>query len=379
MSFSPLPNDRIDPQIAGHLGHGETVLWQGAPGARTFLNPLALAACVGLIAAGLAVALGLFDLLFPLVGGPRLLPALALCGAGGFFLFITWNNRGARWRYAITSKRLMSVRGDRLVRSVPPGELAQLRTRPGIVYWREILPEADRKNRGPEGIYVGFHGLDDAEAMKAMIEEWREGFSLRASETAAAFTASVRGETPGEDSTSVARVLHPETGLTIDVPSGWRITVSQDTEGPLKLLGLTLLPRVIRRGPERDYGDGHPWTTMKVRGAPDAGVYMTVRPAPLSQTLDAVVNDPWNERLGLEIIQTTPKLAVGPFSGFSLVRTMPEGANLTGFGKVQNAVAARMIWLGSGDTSVELTGMARLDQPDVQHAVDAMVDSLSRQ
>lgn len=379
MSFSPVPADQVDPQIASHLGQDETVLWQGAPSPRTFLNPIAILACAGMVAAGLAVALGLFDRLVPLAGGPRLVPALVLIAAGAFFFYITWNNRGVRWRYAITSKRLMSVRGDRLVRSVLPGELRELRTRPGIVYWQEINPKADQHKRGPEGVYIGFHGLDDAEAMKVQIEEWREGFSQRASETAADFTAAVQGAAQGQVAEGVSRVLHPETGLTIDVPSGWRITVSEDKEGPLKILGVTLLPVLIRRGPERDYGDGQPWTSLKVRGAPDAGLYMTVRPAPLTRTLDEVVNDPWNERMGLEILQTTPEVSVGSFNGFSLVRKMPEGAVLTGFGKVENPVATRMVWLGSGGTSVELTGMARLDQPDVQHAVDAMVASLSRQ
>jgi len=62
-----------------------------------------------------------------------------------------------------------------------------------------------------------------------------------------------------------------------------------------------------------------------------------------------------------------------------VVRKVPEGANLIGFGAVTVPVAARMVWLGSGDTSVELIGMARLDQPEVQTAVDAMVASLRRQ
>jgi hypothetical protein len=116
-----------------------------------------------------------------------------------------------------------------------------------------------------------------------------------------------------------------------------------------------------------------------VRGAPDAGLYMMIRQAPLEQTLDAVVNDPWNERLGLTFLKTTPRLAVGPFEGFSVVRQMPAGANLAGFGKVQAPVATRQVWLAAGETSVELTGMARLDQADVQHAVDAMVASLAIQ
>ena len=102
-----------------------------------------------------------------------------------------------------------------------------------------------------------------------------------------------------------------------------------------------------------------------------------VRSTPLTQTLDGVMNDPWNKRLGLEFLRRTPDLRIGPFEGFSVPRKMPSGALLTGFGRVNSPVATRMAWLGRGNTSVELTGMARLDQPLVQDAIDAMVDSLS--
>jgi hypothetical protein len=50
---------------------------------------------------------------------------------------------------------------------------------------------------------------------------------------------------------------------------------------------------------------------------------------------------------------------------------------LTGFGRLNNPVATHMVWLGRGNTSVELTGMARRDQTQVQGAIDAMADSLS--
>ena len=77
MSFSRVPADQVDPQIAAHLGQDETVLWQDAPHPRTFLSPIAILACAGMVAAGVAVGLGLFDWLVPLAGGPRLVPALA--------------------------------------------------------------------------------------------------------------------------------------------------------------------------------------------------------------------------------------------------------------------------------------------------------------
>lgn len=158
--------------------------------------------------------------------------------------------------------------------------------------------------------------------------------------------------------------------------AGWQIMVSNDYDGPLRLFGFTILPRIIRTREERVYGEGKPWTTLKVRGVPDAGLSLVVRATPLTQTLDGVVNDPWNKRLGLEFLRRTPDLRIGPLEGFSVLRKMPGGAMLTGFGRVNNPVATRMVWLGRGNTSVELTGMARLDQPQVQDAIDAMVDTL---
>ena len=38
-----------------------------------------------------------------------------------------------------------------------------------------------------------------------------------------------------------------------------------------------------------------------------------VRSTPLTQTLDGVMNDPWNKRLGLEFLHRTPDLRDGPF------------------------------------------------------------------
>ena len=211
--------------------------------------------------------------------------------------------------------------------------------------------------------------------MKAGIEAWREGFSQRAVAVAAAYTSATRLQDAGDQ--AITRVEHPQTGLSIDVPSGWQIMVSNDYDGPLRLFGLTILSRIILPREERAYGDGKPWTTLKVRGAPDAGLYLVVRSTPLTQTLDDVVNDRWNKQLGLEFLGQTPDLKIGPFEGFSVRRKVPGGAMLTGFGRVNSPVATRMVWLGRGDTSVELTGMARLDQTQVQEAIDAMVDSLS--
>ncbi len=358
------------------------MLWQGAPEGSTFFGPGVQVTGGLLIGAGVALALGLLDGLHPMLatitGAPKLIPALAAIVIGVLALAKGWRRRGVNWAYAITDQRLMSVLRDRLIRSVPPEKIEpdRLRTTGGIVYWQRA--SRNNKNRtgtsfGPEGQYVGFHGQQDPQALRERIVAWREGFSERASAAAAEFVAA-RGT---GNIAGVTRVSHADTGLHLDVPSGWKITVMQRQDGPLVLFGVTLLKRFIRDGKPRPYGDGAPWNVLSVRGAPDAGLEMQISDGPLAMTLDGVLQDPWASRLGLKVLQTTPEMQVGAFKGFALVRHMPKGGQLIGFGQVDAPVAVRQIWLGSGQHRVEFLGMARLDQPDVQLAVDAMVASLS--
>ena len=377
--LEPIADAAVDPMIGPHLERGETVLWQGRPEVPSFGNLAGMVLAAAGIAFGLLLLAGLGPVVLPALAlgtGSTLVPGLAFILFGGLFLWLGWLDRDANWRFAITDRRLLVVRGAKLFRYALPGEIRRVRIRGRTVYWNRETSASGSEDRR-SGRYIGFRGMRDPEAMKAAIEDWQEGFSRRAAATASAFTAAAQGADP--QATGITRVLHPETGLHIDVPSEWQITVDNSYDGPLRLFGITILPRVIRPAEERPYGDGKPWTTLNVRGAPDAGLHMVVRDGPLTQTLDAVVNDPWNARLGLEILQTTPDLRVGPFEGFSLVRTMRGGAVLTGFGRVENPVATRMIWLGSGNRSVEIMGMARLDMEDVQYAIDAMVNSLGYQ
>ncbi|OSQ42470.1 hypothetical protein [Marivita geojedonensis] len=379
ISLNPILSEDLDPAIAANLEPGEVVLWQGAPEVRSLSNLFGRAlAALGLIL-GILLLLGLGPLLVPglaLASGSTTVPGLVLVAFSGFFSWLGWQERDENWRFAITDRRLLIIRGGKLFRSALPGEIRTLRIRGNIVYWArsDTSSSEGKKNSGR---YIGFRGMRHPEEMKGTLEAWRESFSQRAEETAAAFTEASTSADP--TSPDITRVLHPETGLHIDVPSSWQIMVDDAYDGPLQVFGITILPRIIRSGGERAYGDGKPWTVLKVRGAPDAGLYMTVRNAPLTQTLEAVENDPWAERFGLEVLQTTPDLEIGPFKGFSIVRKMQGGSVLTGFGRVESPVATRMVWLGSGKRSIELTGMARLDMEDVQYAIDAMVNSLGYQ
>ncbi|MDF0603466.1 hypothetical protein P1J78_22300 [Psychromarinibacter sp. C21-152] len=380
--LQPLPDADIDRRIAAHLDPGETVLWQGTPRPATFVSPVGTLLCIGLIALGLAIFTGLIDryAFFPAPPGSlqRLLPAAALVVVGGIVLASLWTRRGANWAYAITDRRLMSARGDTLVRSVEPGDISRFDTHRDAVYWRTLdVPTRDRQSRNRESRYPGFHGQDDPQGMLRTLEDWREGFSRRAGDSAAAFVAAAGTDAPAEaPPEGIRRLRHPATGLTLDIPADWEATVSQDRIGPLRLFGVTLLKRFDRPGEERPYEDGARWNRLTVRGAPDAGLTLIVLDEPLTKTLREVRDDPWARRLNLTFLKETPELEIGGLRGFSLVRQMPAGARLVGFGKVSAPVATRQAWLGHGAMHLEIVGMARLDQPDVQRAVDAMIDSI---
>lgn len=376
----PIPTGDVDPRIAAHLHPDETVLWQGAPRPSTFLQPVGILLCAGLIAIGIAILTGAIDRIAFLPAGAgtlqRLLPGAALVGVGGLILGSIWARRGSTWAYAITDRRLLSAHGDKLKRSMEPGDIREFRIRNDIVYWRGVEVQTHhREGRTMESRYPGFHGQDDPQDMLRTLQHWHEGFSTRAGASAAAFVkaTSTPAEAPPD---GVTRVRHPATGLTIDIPADWETTVSLDKIGPLRLFGITLLQRFERPGEPRRYTEGARWNRLIVRGAPDAGLNLTVLDTPLTRTLEEVVNDPWAERFKLETLKQTPDLDIGGLKGFSLVRQTPAGARLSGFDTVAAPVATRQAWLGRGDMHVEIIGIARLDQPDVQRAVDAMIETI---
>lgn len=381
--LTPRPPDRIDPHLAPHLEEGETVLWQGAPRPGTFSNPLLWILAGLLLLAGASILTGLLPAALSFATGNALLPGLALIGAGLLVAALAFARRDGTRVYAITDRRVLVVRGGNLLADVSPTQLLGLRVDRDRVLWRPPLgvggPDetgrAELERRRP-----GFYGLDDPEDMRATLERWRDSFSQQGLGAAAAFVAGARG-TPVSDAAAGAAnsgrltVRHPATGITLDVPSGWTTRVRSDTRG-FRIGDRVILSFVVRPGPERPYGEGEDWTTLISRGGPDIGIAMLVRDRPLGLTYEQVANDKWAKAFELDTLKSTPNLVVGPFSGFSIVRQLPQGATLQVFGQVPTAVATRQAWLGDGHRHVEIIGMARLDQPDVQRAVDAAIDSL---
>lgn len=402
--LAPVPESDVDPRIARHLDPGETVLWQGGPRRGTFVGPGAWLAIGFCVVFGIAMPLGGLDGLIAPAGAPlspeRLLPAGFVLLVGGVLAASLWGKRESLWAYAITDRRLLSAKGDTLHRAVGPEDIRGFGTWRDAAYWKHVDPKITEPGRSErEKRYPGFHGLADADDMLRTFQDWRERFSSKANEEAAAFVAARQGDaTEAEEGAAdlpqepvaaaprheagdalpagIRRIRQVATGLVVDVPAAWEATVSLDRDGPLRLFGITLLPRFIRPGEERPYADGTDWTFLKVRGAPECGMDLRIVPRPLTRTLDEVLEDPWAKTFGLEVLKTTPLLEAGGLRGFSLVRKGKEGAKLSGFDPARGPVAMRQAWLGAHGFHVEILGLARLDQPDVQRAVDAMIGSV---
>ena len=166
--LDPLNPAAVDPRLVPHLEPGETVLWQNQPKPGSFFGPPQIAGGLALIALGIALASGLISPQLP--DASRYGPAAAAAGTGLLLLITRWSRRAALWTYAITDRRLLSVLKGRVIRSVTPEQLDrfELRIKGDTVYWLKLikrnLNNSSGTARGPDGIFVGFHGQPDPEA-----------------------------------------------------------------------------------------------------------------------------------------------------------------------------------------------------------------------
>lgn len=376
MDFETLPKDEVFPNISEHLGTREDVLWQGVPEVDALGTVVTLLAPACLIIFGIGLMTGLGNLLFPqlaFTGGSTTIPGLALATFGAVFLYLAWTRRAATWYFAITTRRLLVVHNNKIVRSTQPSEVRHLFVKGNKVIWR-ISDTSENSHQNNQAIR-GFTGVKEPERLLQYISQWKENLSISAINTATEFAESL--ECSDSDGANITRVMNPANGLRIDVPSKWEITVDNAYIGSLRVFGFTLLPRIIKRSGQRSYGDGEPWTELKVRGAPDIGLYMTVHDGPLTQTLSDVTDDPWAKKFNLETWQTTDDLQVGSLKGFSVVWKLPKESIVTGFGRIPNEVVTRKVWLGSQAFHIEIVGMARPDMEETQRAIDAMIASIN--
>lgn len=212
---------------------------------------------------------------------------------------------------------------------------------------------------------------------QAVLNDWlTEAYGDRWRDAATRLADAPRSETDGDLPVGVRRIRHPKTGLSVDIPADWSASVSLDWSGPLVIFGVTLIQRYDRAGDKRQPGDGGDWNTLIARGREDSGLKLWIREGPLEKTLDEALEDSWSKQFGLEVLKTTPEVEIGGMRGFSLVRRMEAGGSTHTFGEVSAPVATRQIWLDHGDMHAEVLGIARLDHPDIQTALDAMFASI---
>lgn len=373
MSNTPaiLPTVTPDPALAAILTPGETIHWQVRPrsGGVTALIRQGIAAT--LVLAGAAVLVDIIP------GAPA--TGFVSLAVGLLVALLAWNDRPSRWLYVLTSRRIMTVKSGRVYIQSPPGHLEGLRLKRNAdgttdLRWRNATVTQPRR-RDPRRL--GFLRLAEAEKVEALVRDWQAGFTAAATDAARAFTAATPDTTtalpPG-----LSRVINNDLGFRIDVPSGWTITVNSRHVGPLRILGITLLPRVIRDGTAMPWtGQTTGWNVLTLRGDQATGVDLHGQPGPLDRTLQDVLQDPIATGLGIQAEATDPMLTIGPWRGFAVTRHLPEGGTLTGFGPVPVPVTTRQTWLGNADGKFEIQGFAPKDAPDLHTALHQIVASLT--
>lgn len=397
---SELPSDSIDPVIASVLMPGERVYWQGQ------YVPKRLGAIGSLLMTGAVAAAAwwwfsqtgqLQPMLAQLQDNPdtrNMVLVLAAVLVIGPLLF----NRNPREHYAITSERLLLLRRGKICEQPRPGDIVLLGRRPfRWIHWR--YPQARnsgeiRMNRGRDVSGFKCGPGDDPRAVLALLREWQERPTREAQASSEAYRqrAEAKTEQPapargvvatGERSAALEgegdlRLVNRELGFAVDLPAPWQVQVEQRFDGPLRIFGITLLPRIIREGRKRPYqaGDSQPWNCLTSRGGPAVGVDFNVQRGRAMPTAESVANDHWAKLLGVKVFHVENDIRIGSFSGFAVVRRIPAGADLAGFGMLPVEVYLRQWWLQGAGLCLEIQGVAPTDAPVLQETIDLIVKSL---
>lgn len=389
-----IPTSQIDPRIAAHLTPGEQVLWQGAPRKDAFFGPPQFAVSGALVAVGIALAAGLLDGVFPALAGSsdamRYLPALAAIVAAALIAQRDWMRRGPRWAYAITNQRLLSVLGGRVVRSLSPAELDQMRLEieGDTVFWARSPRKSDDYSvpealqRGPDHPLIGFHGQSDPEALRRRILEWRGAAGAAGEAQARAFLADatpVRPVTVAAPDVPTAlpegQYLHGESGVSLQVPPGWEVSVRNRTRKPVRLLGATLLPDLVNETAPEPYSGPAGWNLLRAQGAPDVVFDLFIREGEIGKTLQDVMEDRWSGIAGLRPLDREPVLELpGGYRGFSLRRLGP-GASADD-SEPPSEVVLHQAWVSNGGFTLEIQGSSPADKPVFDAAITEMLRSI---
>ncbi|MFU8765798.1 MAG: hypothetical protein ACNA7T_14805, partial [Haliea sp.] len=366
---SALAAESIDPVISRVLGPGEQVYWQGqyTPKRLGTMGSLLMTAAVAAAAWWWFSRTGeLQPILAQLQQNPdtrNMVLVMAAVLIIGPLIF----NRNPREHYAITSERLLLLRRGKIREQPRPGDIVIVGRRPfRWIHWRypQTRERSEiRVNRGRSVSGLKCGPDDDPKAVLALLREWQERPTRAAQASSEAYRKRSQAQTEqpapeqgsaavGEYSAAVAeegavRLVNRELGFTVDLPAPWEVQVEQRFDGPLRVFGITLLPRIIREGKKRPWqaGDSQPWNCLTSRGGPAVGVDFNVQRERVMPTAESVANNNWAKLLGVKVFHVEEDIRIGNFRGFAVVRKIPAGADLTGFGMLPAEVYLRQWWL----------------------------------
>jgi hypothetical protein len=389
----------IEPAIAQVLMPGERVYWQGqyTPKRLGAIGSLLMTAAVAASAWWWFSRTGeLQPLLAQLQQNPDTRTMVLIMAAVlviGPLVF----NRNPREHYAITSERLLLLRNGKIREEPRPGDIVILGRRPfRWIHWR--YPQARsrkvRLSRGGDNSGFKCSPDDDPQAVLALLRDWQErptraaqasseayrkraGATAEQSAPAQGFAAAEAAPVAVAEEGAV-RLVNRELGFAVDLPAPWQVQVEQRFDGPLRIFGITLLPRIIREGRKRPYqaSDNQPWNCLTSRGGPAVGVDFNVQRERAMPTSESVANDHWAKLLGVKVFHVEDDIRIGKFTGFAVVRKIPAGADLAGFGMLPVEVYLRQWWLQGQGLCFEIQGVAPTDAPVLQETIDLIVKSL---
>jgi len=378
-----LPPEQVEPRIAAVLAADERVHWQGGLKKQSLLKSL-LPIGIGALLLLLAFEYGWINFdTTELENLPAPWPVIV--GIFAILFFLPSLASRQHWDYALTNQRIMTLRNGSIWQVATPEKMNLVGARrPGRVLWRNV----DEVNTGSKWRRAGFWHQDDAQALAEMIQAWQDLANARGMAAAQDYRQAVdviREQTqtqhPSSDTPAagIERIINRELGFRIDAPAGWDKLVESRYDGPLRVFGVTLLPRIIRPGTPKPYDAQHQlgWNSLTLRGGPSVGLNISVQRGDTIRTLESVENDVWGTVLGVKAGMIEADVRIAGFTGFAVSRNMPNGGNLTGFGPVAVPIVTRQWWLKGHGLVFEIQGIAPSDAPMLQETVDMIVKSIA--
>ncbi|MEQ8517208.1 MAG: hypothetical protein RIC38_16550, partial [Chromatocurvus sp.] len=399
----PIPESQIHPRVASVLEPGEQVLWQEEPPRKSlWFSAVLLLVIVGVFVwqEGLlqdAQALIESDSLSTLI----VVVVIALLLIGGFIGLVHYRRDSSV--YVLTSHRVMRTFRGGVAQQATPEKL-QFRGSPrsGSVHWYNLDFPPDSHSRGRHG----FANVKDGVAVYRLLEAWQNmkiqaddkraeassdayrrraradeaGFQPDASPDAAKEpdASPITDETPAPAPAPAParKITHSKHGFSLDVPGSWDVQVGRENDGPLKILGITLIKHIVRPAALKPYEPTDAsWNRLTLRGGPSTGLTMKINPGRMYSEHE-VLNDRWGKMLGVDVKFFERDIDISGFRGFAAVREFPAGSSPLGFGTLPLPVISRQWWLTGHGLNLEIQGIAPLESTALQDTIDLTVASL---